>query len=269
MADSKKKPEQKEPGDQQELVAKLKVLEESLDAIEQAKKQRNLVSIVGLLLIILAIALFVMNISNFAKEKAKDSDFHKELLTKLSADMKEVGDNPNLQAILADLKGEIIPHLAKQIVERFKKDAPKFQEKGEDVAKNLKHYLETDVKEKLADSLSKSLIDVESILKEKYPNIKPEDLKKIIDSAQAIFVIEITNIIEAKLDSISVEMGALKHSVNKFKDCEEYKQLDPQNPDTLSHVKLQMVESMLELVIYQINSQKGKLRVTDTVGGAK
>lgn len=270
MADPKKSPEKKDSGNDQALVDKLKALEESLEAIEQSKKQRNLVSIVGLLLIILALALFVMNISNFATDKANDSEFHKELLTKLSQDMKEVSTNPNLQAIIKDLKEEILPNLAKEIAERFKEDAPKFQEKGEGIADNIQKYLEEDVKTKLVKSLSRALLDVEGILKEKYPDIKPEDLKKILDSAQGTFIVEITNIIEDKMHSVSLDIGALKNSVNKFQDCDEYKKLDPRHPDTLNHVKMQMVESMLELVIYQMNPRKGKVRVSDNaVGGVK
>jgi hypothetical protein len=269
MADTKKGPDKQDSGNEQKLIGKLNALEESLEAIEQSKKQRNLVSIVGLLLIILAISLFAMNISNFAKEKATDSNFHKELLTKLAEDMKEVSANPNLQAIMNDIKGEILPNLSKEILERFKKDAPKFQEKGEDLAKNIQDYLEKDVKQKLVKSLTKALLDVEGILKEKYPEISSKDLKKILDAAQATFIIEITNVIESKLDSVNLEIGALKQSINKFQECAEYKKLDPQHPDTLKHVKLQMVESMLELVIYQINTQKGESCVADSAGGVK
>lgn len=274
MADSKKKPDKNKSDKKKDalseaLQGQLKTLEEHLEAIEQSKKQRNLVSIVGLLLIILAIALFVMNLSNFVKEKSNNEVFQKELLTKLGEDLKEVKNNPNLQAMIGDVRAEILPHLAKQIVARFKKDVPKFKAKGEDFAKDMQDYLENDVKEKLVKSLSESLVDVEDIIREKYPDITMEDLKKVLDATQAEFVIAITNVIEARIDSVRIDIDELKASVAKFKNCDEYKQLDPAHPDTLSHVKLQMVESMLELVIYQINPQKGKVRVLETVGGAK
>jgi len=268
MADPKKSPETNDSGNEQELLKKLEALEESLEVIEQSKKQRNLVSIVGLLLIILAIALFAMNISNFVANKVTNSDFQKELLTTLVKDMKEVSRNPNLQAIMDDIKSEILPNLSKEIIERFKKDAPEFQEKGENMVKNIQDYLENDVKKKLVKSLSEALLDVEGVLKEKYPNISSEELQKILKYAQDTFIIEITNVIEEKLNSVSIEIGALKHSVNNFKECEEYKKLDPLNKDTLGHVKLQMVESMLELVIYQINPTKGQDQVHVT-GGTK
>lgn len=275
MAESKKGSDKKKSEKKSDAVSKalqeqLKVLEDHLEAIEQAKKQRNLVSIVGLLLIILAIALFVMNLSNFVKEKSQDQAFQKELLTKIGEDLKEVKKNPNLQAMMNDVRSEILPLLAKEIVARFKKDAPKFQAKGEDFAKEMQDYLENDVKSKLIKSLSTSLVDVEAIIKEKYPNVSADDLKKVLDIAQAEFIIQITNIIEERINSVRLDIEDLKASVAKFKECEEYKQLDPNHPDTLNHVKLQMVESMLELVIYQINTQKGEVIVTDTVvGGAK
>ena len=274
MAESKKGYDKKMPDKKSDALSsaleeQLKSLEDHLEAIEQAKKQRNLVSIVGLLLIILAIALFVMNLSNFVREKSNDEAFQKELLTKLGADLKEVQKNPDLQAMMNDIRSEVLPLLAKEIVERFKKDAPKFQAKGENFAKEMQDYLENDVKNKLIRSLSTSLIDVEGIIKERYPDISVDDLKKVLDSAQAEFIIQITDVIEERIDSVRLDIEDLKASVAKFKECEEYKDLDPKNPDTLNHVKLQMVESMLELVIYQINPQKGQVRVVDTLGGAK
>jgi len=72
------------------------------------------------------------------------------------------------------------------------------------------------------------------------------------------------------VDYISKDLGSLKASIEEFKNCEEYKAHDPTNPDTAHHVKVQMVESMLELVIYQLNEQKGKFPAEPLIsGGAK
>ena len=269
MADSKKRSSKNSTSNNKALQEKLKTLEGHLEAIEQSKKQNNLVSLVGLLLIILAIALFVINLTKFVKERTHDKKFRKELLTKFSEDMKTIKGNPHLQGMMEDLKSEIIPYVSKQVIECLKKDTPKFQAKGKDFANNIQNYLEKDVKAKLVKSLSKSFLDIESIAREKYPNIPPEDLKKVVDSAQNAFIFEITHLIEERLDSIRIDLDALDDSVNKFKKCDEYKKLDPTRPETLSYVKLQMVESMLELVIYQINPQKGKVKVVDTFGGDK
>ncbi len=252
------------------LMQKLRTLNEHLEAIERSKKQRNLVSVVGLLLIILAIAFFIMNVTNFAKELSHDSDYHKELLTTLGKDLREVKDtNPHLKGMLVDLKSEIIPYLSDKIVERFKEEVPQFKSKGGDFVKDMEQYLENDVKSKLVKSLAKSLVDVEGVLKEKYPDISPDDIEKVLNSARATFVIEITNIIETRIDSIRLELDGLKESVSKFKDCDEYKELDHTNPNTMDYVKLQMVESMLELVIYQINPHKGRTIVGAVPGGVR
>lgn len=270
MADPKMKPDKQsdEGNDQSEALQKILVsLEEDLVAMEASKKQRNLVSLVGLLLIILAIAMFMMNLSNFAKGKMNDNQFKKELLTKLAEDLKDVRNNPNLQGMIKDLKSEILPNLSKQIIKRFKEDVPQLKAKGEDFASELQHYLENDIKDKIVKSLTTSLLKVENIIKEKYPEISSDDLAKVLHAAQADFVIEITEVIESKIDTIRLDIDNLKASVSKFKDCEEYKKLDPANSHTMGHVKMQMVEAMLELVIFQINPEKGKDRVV--VGGGK
>lgn len=273
MADSKKKSDKKADNADNACLAaieaRIKALDGDLDAIEQSKKQRSLVGLVGVVLIILGMALFLMNISSFFKQKARDKEFHAELLEKIGHDMLEVQNNPNLQALLEDLRNKILPDMADAIVERFKESAPDFQEKGQDIAGSLQDYLENDVKEKFTMSLAHSLLDVEGILKEKFPDISPDDIARVLDSAQRTFIEEVTNVIEERLDSVRIEIELLKESIAKFKDCEEFKKLDHTNPDTLAYAKLQMVEAMLELVIYQINEEKGNLRVVELPGGAK
>jgi hypothetical protein len=270
MSEEKKQPEA-DAARNDELLNKIKVLEEALDSIEQSRKKRSMISLIGLVLVLLGLILFFINLKSFAAVKLNDADFQKELLTIVRNDLKDMAkSNPNITLMQQDFKEKVLPYVSKQILERFKKDVPKFQEVGENFADELKAYLNNDVKDKLIKALSESLVEVETILKEKYPTMKADELHKIINEARHIFVIRITDIIEKKLDYISEDLGSLKTSIENFKNCEEYKTHDAKNPNTSHHVKIQIIESMLELVIYQLNDEKGQRPVEPlTAGGAK
>lgn len=253
-----------------ELLKKIKLLEDALDSMEQSRKQKNMISLIGLVLVLLGLVLFFINLKKFAAEKFNDNAFREELLTTVRNDLKDLASsNPNITLMRQDLKEKVLPYVSKQILERFKQDIPKFKAAGEDFAGELKVYLNTDVKNRLIKALTESLVDIEGVLKEEYPTMKPEELHKIILEAKDIFVLRISEAIDRKLEYISDDLGSLKASVDKFKECEEYKLHDPQNPDTAHHVKIQMVEAMLELVIYQLNEQKGRSSVEPLTGGTK
>ena len=269
MNDEKKQPEANSGG-KDELLGKIKVLEESLEKIEQSRKQKSMISLIGLVLVLLGIVLFFMNLKSFAEQKFTDEAFRNKLMETLRSDMKEIAEkNPNITLMQQDFQEKVLPYVSKQIINRFKEDVPKFQKEGENFASELEHYLNEEVKEKLVKALSESLVEVEGVLKQKYPKMTTEELQKILDKARSIFIIKITDVIEKKLEYISKDLGTLKGSIERFKSCEEYKAHDSKNPHTVHNVKIQMVESMLELVIYQLNEQKGGRPVEPLIGGAK
>jgi hypothetical protein len=135
----------------------------------------------------------------------------------------------------------------------------------------LKAYLEKDVKAKLAASISEAMLEVEESLRDKYPNLSSKDIDKTLKSAQATFILELTEMLDRKLAGFSGDLEELRAGVDGFKECEEYKRLDPDNEHTLHAVKNQMVEAMLELVIYHINPRKGQEKVAPMTmqGGVK
>jgi hypothetical protein len=250
-------------GNEAALLEKIAEMEEALKEIQRFKLKRSVVGIVGLLLVLGALLLFLNNIRNFTKTKLNDADFQQEVLSTLSKDMKKVSEtNPNVNLILQDMRNKIIPSLYKQVLERLKKETPKIKGVGKQMTDDLKNYLEKDLKAKLATSLSEAMLEVEDLLRKKYPNLSSKDIDKTLKSAQATFILELTEMLDHKLAGFSDDLGKLRTGMDEFKKCDEYKMLDPKNEDTIHTVKTQMVEAMLELVIYHINPQKGLEKVT-------
>ena len=267
--------ENKSTNEREALLRKIAEMEDALDDIQRDKRKRSIVGVLGLLLILSALLMFLNNVFSFAGGKMGDSEFHSALASKAIDDLKEVADsNPNVNLIIQDLKTQILPELYKQVLERLKQETPKIKSAGEAMSADIKKHLETNVKRKLVDTLSTSLAELEPILREKYPKISFEQLHSIMNSAKATFILEVTDIIENRLSTVSSDLVTLKSSVEQFKNCDEYKNLDPDNEHTIHAVKKQMVEAMLELVIYHLNEAKGKEPVDPTLvpvaeGGVK
>ena len=211
-----------------------------------------------------------MNLKSFVSNKLSTDEFQAELLAVVRSDMKDlVHTNPNVTIMQQDFKEKVLPYVAKQVLARFKQDLPKFKSEGENFADELQEYLENDVKDRLIKALSESLVEVEGVLKEEYPQMSADELQRILDEARHVFVIRITDIIEKKITYISDDLNSLKASIDNFKNCKEYTMHDASNPHTVHAVKVEMVEAMLELVIYQLNEEKGQLPVEPLKGGAK
>ncbi len=137
MNDEKKQPEANSGG-KDELLGKIKVLEESLEKIEQSRKQKSMISLIGLVLVLLGIVLFFMNLKSFAEQKFTDEAFRNKLMETLRSDMKEIAEkNPNITLMQQDFQEKVLPYVSKQIINRFKEDVPKFQKEGENFHKIL------------------------------------------------------------------------------------------------------------------------------------
>ena len=271
MTDSKKTDGKsgKEEQDNAVLIKRLNSLEQDLAVISSAKKQKTIFSLIGAALVLIALVMFLMNISNFFKEKVNSQEFRSQILKQGVADMKDLKGNPHLQNIIHDIKSDVLPALAKEVIKRFKEEVPAFKAQGDDFLKELKHYLENDVKKRMEKSLLEYLVKVEGTLKTHYPDLSTDDLNKIIESSQAVFIIELDKVIQSKLDIVQDDLLVLKASKERFKLCPEYTALDEDNPHSIAYAKQQLIVSMLELVIYHIDPERGKIPYLEVAGGVK
>jgi hypothetical protein len=271
MTDSRKKDNKSERKEEDNavLLAKLKSLEDDLSAINSARTQRTIFSLVGGILIIIALVMFLMDISSFFKAKVNSPDFKEELFKQTLTDVKTLKENPNLQQLVADLKGKVLPALAKEVVSKFKAEIPNFKAQGDDFIKELQIFLQEDAKKRIEKSLLEYLIKVEGTLKTHYPNLSADDLNELIESSQAVFILELDKVLQKKLNIVQDDLAYLKATTDKFKECDEYKLLTQGDKHSIHYAKMQLVVSMLELVIFHIDPDRGKIRFVDTVGGVK
>ena len=253
MAENAKKPEK---GGDENLLAKIERIELNILEIDRARHQQAIIARVGLVLIFVAIVIFAINMYNLFSKITSDENL--ELLGQAaSRDMQELfQSDSNLQAFKNDLTGRIFPAVSKQVMDRFLKEVPIFRQKGEQLLQNLKVHLEDSVKTKLAGELDSSLKDIEQQIVKKYPNVSLEKLDVVIKQVEPLFLENITNMLESKVNLVGDDLDEMEKTLDKFRKISEDMKLNEKEKEML---KLDFMENLLELGIYHINPEKGEL----------
>jgi len=260
MADSPKK-----TNGEDELLATVSRLEADLQEIEKARKQQALIGRVGVVLILFAILLFAWNIWNFSKSLMKSENLD-QLGQRFSRDIQDLANEPEVRLMQENLIKQVIPDITNQIVERIKKDMPNFKAKAGKVLDNLQVYVQGYLKQELEKALAESAAQLEKELHTTYPKITLDKLKKSMEAAEATFVIQITNAIEKRIEMVYEDFEKTEKTLDKFSSLGDTEKLSTLTPDK---IKLDLIESLLELGVYELNPVKGNMPATVAQGGVK
>lgn len=235
---------------EEEMLKKLSRMEEQIVAISKRRSQRTMVNIGGMLLILFFFVLFVVNIINFVYNYNKT-----ELSTELEKHMIYILQSSDMKDLTNELQKEVVPLVRDEIVKQFKTREDEIHDKAVQSAKNLQEYLENDVHAKVTQQLSSSVDELEKEILDKYPKIPPERMQKVMDEAQVAFIHEVTDKLEDRLNTAITDISVLGRTLDKLKEDPEYQKL---SKDKIGEIENLLIESLLELTIYNMNPDKAK-----------
>jgi len=239
---------------------KLDELGKLVAATNRMKRVRSYIVTCGLVLILSFIALFLYHIVSFFGNYDLDT-LNKELMKNAQV----LRDCTETQDLLNNVKDHMIPKVRDEIVKKFEADLPKFKEEGSNLASSLQSYVEIDLNSRLIHELTEALTDVEKELMKNHPGFNAVRIEAVIKEAQKVFIEELTQRLEKRVDTITDHLVALNHSFVKLAESEEFTSYSPDNAEAL---EAKLVETMLELAIYHVNPDKGK-EPAYPVGGGK
>ncbi len=249
-----------------ELLKKLEKLEVDIQEIDRARRQQAVIARVGLLLILLAFALFAMNLYKFYKTITSEENVS-SLAASVSKDMQEMIENDaNLKAFRNDITEKLIPAISKQVMERMGKEMPVFKQKGEKILENIKVQLEDTVKTKITEELDISLKEIEQELVKQYPNLSVDKIDAIFKKTEGIFLENVTDMLQKKVELVYEDLDEMEKTLNKFGKIADERKLNEKEKDM---VKLDFIENLLELAIYHVNPDKGELSAETLVKSEK
>lgn len=240
---------------------KLDVIEKTINRIDQIKKKQFYVSIFGMVLIILVMAVFVISLVDFVRNYNSQL-----LLEEISKNSTIITRSPELRAIGKDFQEVFIPEFKKELFASFESSLPKIKEDVFKSAQEIEAFLQTDIRNKVLYRLSNALTKIEKGILAKHPELTSAELEKAFNEVNTHFIEELTNILDKRLGEAKDKLMLLDESFRKYSDTPEYAAVKKLHQGEVENL---LLESFLELWIYHLNAQKGAVAAVaiDTKGG--
>ena len=121
------------------------------------------------------------------------------------------------------------------------------------------------MKDELEKALAESLAELEKELHMTYPKVSAEKMEKVLKGAENVFIEHITSAMEKRIEMVFDDFEKMEKTIDKFSTLDDMKQLEKMETND---IKLALIESLLELGIYEINPERG-LKAAAVQGGAK
>lgn len=244
----------------QDFEKKLEVIEKSITRIDQIRKKQFFVTICGMILIILVMAIFVASLTDFVRNYNSQ-----QLLEELTKNSNIITQSPELRTLSRDFQEVFIPTFKKELTTSLESSMPAFKDEVFKAAKDIENYLQQDVRNKVLFRLAESLNKVEKSILAKHPDLTAKELEKAFNEVNAHFIDELTGILNKRLAVTKERLVMLDESFRRFKDTPEYAEAKELGTGEIEN---KLLETFLELWIYHINPQRGMEKAfVDAKGG--
>jgi hypothetical protein len=255
------------PGNSPEIVlSKINLLEDKIECMIRTKRNMSVASYGGLIIIIIFLAIFLVNIVSFVRnyDTAK-------LTAELGSNAAELVHSEEAQELLLVFRDKFIPALKVALMEKVHEDASLFKQSTQELAEDLENYLKYQMIPKLAHNLTRELASSEAQVLTTYSKSKPslEKISQVILNSHQFLLEEIKKSLDFKLDKA---LNTLTDLDNNFQEMYSHMEKTPilkgVTPDMIGEVENLLIETMLKIVIYNLNPHKGNMPAF-TNGGTK
>gem|GEM_PF-6586780 len=252
--------------DTEALLTKINQLEEYLDKFAKARRVRALCSGIGMVLILLLLCLFGWNLWQFGKGHLSPEG-QQAFMKQVQADMTTLyRTDSNVQGIIDDFRTDVAPYAVEHVRKRIREELPNMRASGVQSLYALRDYIATDAKDRFETEISDALAEFELELMKKFPDLSREDLHIGLIAMHDLLLAELSTIIDQRLGELSGSFEELMQTLDTYRDLPEAKKLDPENLDA---VKLNILESLLDLAIFEVNPDRGLVPAYAAEGGAE
>jgi len=265
MSDDNK--ELKPSNSEEESLKKVEKLENLLNEMARYKKKTSTVSAVGAIIVVIILVIFLYRLYSFVEYYDT-----KQLASNLGENMVQLVHQQEAQDVLTTLQTTLLPEYQKELVIQLKANYPIMKDESITAAENIEIYLNEEVKPKIINQLAESIAQNEKSLLENYEgeNISPEKLQIIMENSKKVFVERLSALMNAKLGNALDRISEISNSTEKLQTIvtEDASLKNMSEQQKLTEIENRMLETMLELVVYQVNPGQGDMPAY-TNGGAK
>ncbi|MHB9137875.1 MAG: hypothetical protein ACYC4Q_00560 [Victivallaceae bacterium] len=237
---------------------KLEAIEKTINRIDKIRRKQFFVTIGGMILIILVMAVFIARLADFVRNYNSQ-----QLLEEITSNSTIITHSPELRSLSRDFQEVFIPTFKKELATSFESSMPAFKDEIFKSAKDIEVFLQQDVRNKILFRLSESLNKIEKGILSKHQDISSKELENAFNEVNTHFVEELTGVMDKRLATAKEKLVMLDETFKRFKDTAEY--AEARNCNT-SEIEGKLLETFLEIWIYHINPQKG-MEKADVKGG--
>jgi hypothetical protein len=232
-----------------ELIARIDQLEKMLIHTRKKRIGQSIVVWSCAAILIAVCAWFLMTFYNLY------SNYDMKLLAReLQNNSGIVIESPEFQSMLLDARKIFLPAYRKALTEELSAQAPDLSAKAEKELTNLKELLVKRIKRTFVKEIQKDFKKVEKDLLKRYPDLNADKLNEAYEKASVLFADKLTVSLNNYVNQAINKLTELDETFRQFKKGDAYKAL---NKKSVQEVENLLVESMLELWIYELNPDKG------------
>ena len=233
-----------------ELIARIDQLENMLIHTKKKRIGQSIVIWSCTVIIIAVCAWFLMTFYSLY------STYDKKLLLKeLHKNSGMIIESPEFQSMLLDARKIFLPAYKKALADELSAQAPELSAKAEKELNNLKELLVKRIKRAFIREMHKDFKKVEKDLLKRYPDLNADKLNEAYEKASVLFAEKLTTSLNNYVNQAINKLTELDETFRQFKKEDAYNAL---NKKSVQEVENLLVESMLELWIYELNPHKGE-----------
>ncbi len=236
-----------------ELTARIDQLEKMLIHTKKKRIGQSIVVWSCTLVMVAVCAWFLMTFNNLIQ------NYDTQLLfNELQKNSGMVLESKEFQTMLMDTRKIFLPAYQKALKEELSANTPKLKAKAETELKNLKKLIVEKLKKSLMKQISKDFKKVEKDLLKRYPKLSANKLNEAYKKASILFAEKLSVSLNNLVDKAINKLSGLDETFRQFKKGTAYKELKNKS---VKDVESLLIESMLELWIYELNPAKGAMTV--------
>ncbi len=232
-----------------ELSARIDQLEKMLINTRKKRIGQSIVIWSCTVVIIAICAWFLMTFNSLIRNY--DTKLLAQELQKSSGIIVE---SPEFQSMLLDTRKIFFPAYRDALKDELNSNSTELLTKTEAELAGLKALVVKKIKQSFVAQVNKDFKKVEKDLLKRYPDLNSEKLNESYEKASVLFAEKLTVSLNNFVNQAIDKLAGLDETFRQFKKGDSYKAL---NKKSVQEVENLLVESMLELWIYELNPEKG------------
>ncbi|MFA6714741.1 MAG: hypothetical protein WCS27_05155 [Victivallaceae bacterium] len=234
---------------QDELIARIDQLEKMLIHTKQKRVAQSIVVWTCTAIMVAVCAWFLISFSQLVANYDTG-----QLVQGLRSNSDIIIKSPQFRGVVMDMQDIFVPAYKKALQSELNAKAPNLQAAADNELADLKKLFVKKLQDTFISEIHKDFEKVEKDLLARYPDLNADKMNEVYKKASEIFVEKLSVSLNRFTKEAINKLAGLDETFRQFKNEPAYKDL---NKKSAQEVESLLLESLLELWIYELNPEKG------------